>query len=413
MERSHLSHGLGNYIAMSKIPSHPELAKILCQSLVAAAFAVTFHSGQSAAAPASAPFPQGVYALADQDIPIPQNVLSNSQIDGIALRYSWKALEPREGQFDWTLVDSEVAAARAHNKKVSIGVTAGVKTPSWVYAAGARSFTFTWNKRWGAPACSSRRIPIPWDGVYLEKWNAFVRMLGTRYADEPTIVYVKITGINATTQELILPHSRPGSISRFDLNCATGDEVAAWQAAGYTRPKIEQAWRGIADSFAAAFPKTKLGLMIGPAGMPPIDEFGRIIPNQAADRELSLRIINAGIERYGARLVVQNNGLSAVHSWSEIARLSGSAIVGWQMAWSATDDARCRMNGGMAPCSADYVLESAVTRGLGSGAAFLEIYTADILNPSLQATIARAHQRLAQRETGAPLHKLAGWAMVF
>jgi len=99
---------------MSKIPSHPELGKILCQSLVAAAFAVTFHSGQSAAAPASAPFPQGVYALADQDIPIPQNVLSNSQIDGIALRYSWKALEPREGQFDWTLVDSEVAAARAH-----------------------------------------------------------------------------------------------------------------------------------------------------------------------------------------------------------------------------------------------------------------------------------------------------------
>src|SRR5690242_12264544 len=147
----------------------------------------------------------GVYALSDGRAAIPPAVLSNPNVDGLALRYWWDELEPREGAFDWRQIDDQIAAAHAHGKKVSLGVTAGIHTPDWVYARGASYFTFVWDKSWGPPVCSKQRIPIPWDSVYLARWTAFVRSVGARYAGNPSVVYIKITGINAGTQETLLP----------------------------------------------------------------------------------------------------------------------------------------------------------------------------------------------------------------
>jgi hypothetical protein len=231
----------------------------------------------------------------------------------------------------------------------------------------------------------------------LAKWDSFVRALGARYANNPTVVYVKITGVNATTQEAILPHSRGMTISRVGASCTSSDDVGRWQAVGYSRNRVEQAWKHIANSFAGSFPDTKLGLMIGPVGFPPIDDNGNIIANRGADREVALNLIAEGIKSYGQRFVVQNNGLSAVRSWPELSGLSHRTIVGWQMAWSATDNATCKMNGGVAPCNPHDVLQAASARGVESGAVFLEIYTLDILNPNLQDIIASAHSRLLSR----------------
>jgi hypothetical protein len=342
----------------------------------------------------------GVYALADQDVPISSAILDNPNVDGLALRFSWKQLEPRDGDFNWSPVDVQIASARAHHKKVSLGVTAGVRTPAWVYAAGASYFSFVWNKPWGAPICSNQRMPIPWDPVYLDKWDRFVRALGARYGHTSIVVYVKITGVNATTQEVILPHSRSVSISHLGVICVSGDDVARWQAVGYSRAKLEQAWKRMADTFAQAFPDAKLGLMTGPAGLPPIDERGAIIPNKGADREVPLQLIAEGIRTYGRRFVVQNNGLSAVRSWPELAIVSHQTSVGWQMAWSATDDDRCKMNGGFQPCSAHVVLQSAISRGIESNATFLEIYTTDLMNPALQDIITNAHSHLSSPQMG-------------
>jgi len=357
-------------------------------------YLLVFWCGIAPALGASLP---GVYALSDQDASTSLAVLANPNVDGLALRYSWNQLEPREGNFNWSPIDVQVAAARAHGKKVSLGVTAGIRTPAWVYAAGANQFSFVWDKPWGPPICSSQRIPIPWDPVYLAKWDSFVRALGARYANNPTVVYVKITGVNATTQEAILPHSRGMTISRVGAACTSSDDVGRWQAVGYSRNRVEQAWKHIANNFAGSFPDTKLGLMIGPVGFPPIDDNGNIIANRGADREVALNLIAEGIKSYGQRFVVQNNGLSAVRSWPELSGLSHRTTVGWQMAWSATDNATCKMNGGVAPCNPHDVLQAAIARGVESGAVFLEIYTLDILNPNLQDIIASAHSRLLSR----------------
>src|SRR6266852_6227734 len=135
-------------------------------------YLLVFWCGIAPALGASLP---GVYALSDQDAATSLAVLANPNVDGLALRYSWNQLEPREGGFNWSPIDVQVAAARAHGKKVSLSVTAGIRTPVWVYAEGARQFSFVWDKPCGAPIWSRQHIPIPWDPVYLTKWKAFVR----------------------------------------------------------------------------------------------------------------------------------------------------------------------------------------------------------------------------------------------
>jgi hypothetical protein len=339
----------------------------------------------------------GIYALANHDRPMPSAVLDNTNVDGLALRYWWDELEPREGIFNWWRIDSEISAAQTHGKTVSLGITAGVHTPAWVYDAGAAFFTFTWKEHWGYRMCSSQRMPIPWDPVYLAKWRSFVRALGARYAKNPTVVYVKITGINSTTQETILPHSRNAKISDAGVSCVSSDDVATWLAVGYSRYKVEQAWKQIGDSFAQAFPEARLGLMVVPAGFPPIDETGNLLPGKKRDAKIALNLITRGLTSYGSRFVVQNNGLSATYSWEQLTRISRRSTVGYQMLWSATKDAGCRMNGHRSPCDPRVVLLEAVDRGLASGASFLEVYLSDIMNPQLRGVIASAHRDLASR----------------
>src|SRR5579885_3132349 len=169
----------------------------------------------------------GIYALGEGR-GFAADVTGSPEIDGLALRYSWSQLEPRENVFNWSGIDRDIAAARRFGKKISIGVTAGARTPRWVYLAGARGFTYTWDRPWGFPVCSARTIPVPWDPVYLSKWGEFVKTLGVRYSDNPALAYVKITGINGNTQELILPHSRNRRVDIDGTRCETTDEVIDW-----------------------------------------------------------------------------------------------------------------------------------------------------------------------------------------
>ena len=343
---------------------------------------------------ASAASMRGVYALGAVDRPTPSALLDNPNVDGLTLRHSWDEIEPREGVFVWSELDQEVARARSHGKKIALGITPGIRTPQWVYSAGASQFTFVWDKPWGLPMCSQARIPAPWDPVYMSKWKTLVGELARRYGSNPAVGCLKLTGINGATEETILPGAKGGRTPRWGGACVSGDDVRNWQRIGYSRAKIEAAWTGMADTYAQLFPHQDLDLMIVARGFPPIDDFGNIMANRVADIKLSNDLIERGIASYGPRFIVQNNGLSAFYSWKEAGSLAGRTTVGFQMLWSVTKDPRCRMNGGRMPCDPHAVLQAAVDRGIDSGARFLEIYIPDLLNPDLQDVILRAHNRL-------------------
>jgi hypothetical protein len=340
----------------------------------------------------------GVFALGVAGHPVPQDILLNPNIDGVALLFLWKELEPRERQFDWNFSDSEIIRAHAQGKKISLGVTPGVSTPEWVYGDGARKYTFLWDKRWGPPPCSPVSLPVPWDSVYIAKWLEFVRAFAQRYANDPDVVLVKIEGINAQTPEFFLPHSPSKSVSAgARVGCPGDDNLAAWQDVGYRPERVRAAWRTLAGGYAERFPNQSLVLETGPAGMPPIDDAGHIMPRSGADRTLAPAIISAGKSLIGARFVVQNDGLQVNLPWPDLLRIAPPASIAYQMAWRVTGDPSCRMNLFQRPCDPRSTLQTSINIGINSGAKYLEIYIADLMNPQLNEVIVDAHRRLTSK----------------
>jgi hypothetical protein len=333
----------------------------------------------------------GVYALQDPGRPFAPEVVDNPNVDGLALRYRWQWLEPREGVYDWSGPDSEIARAASRGKKISISMMPGWGTPDWVYQAGATRYNYMFSPGGPMMGCRQLTIPVPWDPVFMAKWGSFLRAAGARYNANPAVVSVKVLGINGNTPEMILPHAGPWS------KCPDADELSNWQKAGYTRARLIQTWQAIANLWSSAFPSKGLVLELVPGGMPPIDDNGHLIAraNQNGDVTATQQILMLAVRTLGAQLIVQNDGLSGFWNWEAIPQLQQRGVTtGYQMLWSATGDRQCRMNRGQQPCDPAAALNAAVNRGIASGARYLEIYPIDIRNPALQGVIADAHRRL-------------------
>ena len=346
----------------------------------------------------------GLYALGspERTPQVPAATAANPYVDGIALRFPWTTLEPAEGQFAWSVVDTEIQNAASHGKKAALFVAAGYYTPAWVYAAGARSFSFVWSSTGGPLPCTSQKIPVPWDSVYLQKWNAFVSALGHRYDGNSTVTWVHVTGVNTSTGEMGLPKAQGNAIhvtvKGVSYSCKANDDVTNWINAGYTRTLAESAWKSVDAAFAAAFPHHLLGPMTVPGGFPPIDQNGNKIPHQAADWQVLTDMLTNEHQTWGTRFFAQNNGLSAFWYWQLPSSLAGKAAVGYQMLAGASNDPRCRMNDGVSPCDPATVLGKAIDNGITNGARYLEIDPGDITNPDLQTLLAGTQKRLRPQE---------------
>jgi PKD repeat protein len=327
----------------------------------------------------------GIYAVGTPDQVTPQAVLTNPYVDGISVRATWDFLEPSNGVYNWSFLDSELSAAAAAGKKVSLSITAGTRTPSWVYAAGAQPFSYT------DGGSKTLTIPVPWDTTFLAKWDQFIQAVGSRYASDSTLSQVKITGINSDTAETMLPYQKA--------------DVAHWLSVGYTRTKVENAWQNIADTFALAFPSQQLAMIMVPNHFPTIDANGQQFSNpQGGDYQIVDDLMQAGINAFGSRFSVQNNGLSDTWISSQVAGLANQITTGYQTLWWVTGDSTYQMNGGKA-IDVTTALQEAVTKALGAQAQFLEIYMSDITNPALQGVLAQAHSGLAQ---AAPTATMSG-----
>jgi len=331
----------------------------------------------------------GVYAVQDPGHPFPDDIMNNPNVDGLALRYPWFALERSEGVYNWGFIDQEIARDMAHGKKISITISPGRFTPPWVINQGVRLYSFSWRLRGQGP-CRNIQIPVPWDPILMNKWETFVRAFGARYYSNPAIVSIKIQGVQANTPELILPHSGPWG------GCPYSDRNANWQQVGYTRTRVLQTWQAYAETYAQAFPNKGLVQEVIPDGLPPIDDQGRLTSGRF-DEVAVPQLIALGMREFGARFVIQNDGISARWNWDLLAQYGNRATVGYQMLWFVTGDPQCRMNGGSSPCDAVAVQRAALERAIGAGASYVELYPPDLENPAMQGVIADAHRRLTSR----------------
>lgn len=325
----------------------------------------------------NADYGNGIYVInAVTNNLISPSVKVNPYIDGVVLQVGWNTIEPREGNFNWSSIDSIITQAATAGLHVSIVLMPGYQTPSWVYSDGAKQFQFVWDiATWGPKVCTVQTIPVPWDAVYLSKWNTMVSALGARYSNNTTVASVKVTGINGKTGELFLPTATAQSISSGKISCKSNNDITNWQGAGYTRLKVESAWNSIMQMFAQAFPETKLEAMLLPAGFPSIDDNGIIFAAPySQDDQVTNDIITSGVSEYPSQFVIQNDGSSATWTWKVLSGYAGQIMTGVQENHAQGS-----------------LTSQAIKTALAAGANYIELYPTDALASSTQAELAIAH----------------------
>jgi hypothetical protein len=161
--------------------------------------------------------------------------LGRPYVRGASVRAYWRDFEPQEGRFTWDLFDETLARARAQGKQAAFRVMNGTGTPEWVYAAGAQTYD--------PQDRGVRRLPLPWDDVFHEKWRAFVAALGRRYDGQPGVAYVAMSMPAGHWAELLFPVALPA-------------------VEGYSAERFVAAHRRVIEAYLAAFPRTPLTLAI-------------------------------------------------------------------------------------------------------------------------------------------------------
>lgn len=106
------------------------------------------------------------------------------------LRLAWSHLEPAEGAFRWTILDTAIQRYAAAGKRFALRLTVfegdpSQGTPTWVRDAGAqRTEVETFGVRSWEPDYD--------DPVFLAKLEAFLRAAGARYDGSPGLDFVDV-----------------------------------------------------------------------------------------------------------------------------------------------------------------------------------------------------------------------------
>ena len=113
----------------------------------------------------------------------------------VYLRLPWSFLEPAEGKFDWSVVDTPAQRWIARGRRVAFRITCceswmRYATPKWVADAGAKGYDFTPGK--GAREGGQYWEPDYGDKVFLAKLDAFLAVLARRYDGNPNVAFVDI-----------------------------------------------------------------------------------------------------------------------------------------------------------------------------------------------------------------------------
>ena len=346
---------------------------------------VAFFSASLVAHTAGGELPRGVYSLFGTGTSIANDALENPDLAGFSIRQNWADLEPSEGSFDWSFLDSEVAKATAVGKGILLRINTQAGKPAWVTAAieeaGGIFLTFDDD---GVPTT----IPVFWDPTFLAKKKAMIAALGAHFTNNPTVQIVVASFANATSEDWSVPHTAPA--------------IADWFAVGYTTEKMLDAGKQIIDATMAAFPNQYVTLAISGNGH--VGGTGNLDPTATY---VAANVIATARAAWPGRLIVQINSLSAVNPVAP-----GRADSAWNVLWNSQPDVAAQMlfpcydeptyrvNGGV-PGDPTTVLTNSVNAALSYGIGYIEIYQKDVRN--LPSVITYAHNALTSGATASTL----------
>lgn len=168
-------------------------------------------------------------------------VLNHLETRGVLIRALWKDIESTEGNFNFTLIDNQLAAIKAKGKKYSLGLLAGgIGSPDWLITQKHVPF-FDYNFR-GLPY----KLPLIWNDTVLAYMGKLADKLAAKYNNDTSLLLVYIPQMTANGIE--------GHLNGFNQT--------AFVTAGYTETKWIDASLVNARKFAEAFSKKALAFEV-------------------------------------------------------------------------------------------------------------------------------------------------------
>ncbi|MFT3743607.1 MAG: carboxypeptidase-like regulatory domain-containing protein [Pyrinomonadaceae bacterium] len=273
-------------------------------------------------------------------------VAAKPYVKGILFRASWKDIETADNTYNWSIIDNQLASAQSFGKKISFAIGGGPNSPSWLFAQGAQSISYS--------VPFSGTIPIPWDPVFLAKWKEFITALGSRYANNTTIQLVYMTNSSQNGFEMQLPFNPTPSYATI----------------GYTDQRMIDSWQQIIDTYKTAFPNHYLT-----NDFHPINSSNTVADSIYAYAKQSVET------RYGAAgwWWTQNNTTVYPSQYTILQNsTSNNLFTGIQMAYSGLNSASSFGPGGM-PAALDLAIQNNIK--------YWEIWNVDITSGSFDTLL--------------------------
>jgi hypothetical protein len=146
----------------------------------------------------------------------------------IYLRLPWSLLEPEEGEFNWSVVDTPAQRWVAKGKRVAFRFSAcesfmRYATPEWVAKAGAAGHSFPAEGGRGVDPNGPYWEPDYDDPIFLAKLDAFLAAAAARYDGNPDVAFVDVGsfgvwGEGHTYASTLRPYSTETLIRHINLH---------------------------------------------------------------------------------------------------------------------------------------------------------------------------------------------------
>lgn len=112
----------------------------------------------------------------------------------VYIRVPWSYIEPEEGQFNWTVLDTPMQRWVERDKQIAFRFTCcesslTYATPKWVYDSGAKGIAFDGIN---SPLPPPQLEPDYNDPVFLEKLGNFLKAIASRYDGDPDVAFIDI-----------------------------------------------------------------------------------------------------------------------------------------------------------------------------------------------------------------------------
>ncbi len=113
----------------------------------------------------------------------------------IFMRVPWSYLEPAEGEFNWSLLDTPAQRWISQGKRIALSVSSTESwlrdaTPKWVQNAGAKGVEFEYGK--GPTPGGPLWEPDYLDPIFLRKLENFLTAMARRYDGNPDVAFITI-----------------------------------------------------------------------------------------------------------------------------------------------------------------------------------------------------------------------------